>query len=110
MKNIKVLALQNTLDIELDFMDCFSFNCFPMDIEKTSFFDDYKYSKIINKAEVFEEKQLKEKITYLLNEENNINLEQQNYIKSCESLLSPSEILEEIVLENTDRKIIQNIY
>ena len=44
MKNIKVLALQNTLDIELDFMDCFIFNCFPIDIEKTSFFDDYKYS------------------------------------------------------------------
>lgn len=97
MQGTNTLALINTLDIEQDFIPKFKFNIFPLGYIDFGLPQDYEYYKLINKAEVFDEEDIYNKINYLLNNQVNKSHE---FVQKCRMLLSNNEILKEIIEEN----------
>lgn len=95
ISGINTLSLINTS--ELNFMKLFKFNIFPYNYDFLPLLYSLEYCQLINKAEVFDEKDMFEKITFLLENKSNNYLD---YVERCNNLLSPSEIIEEIILEN----------
>ncbi|MFN8577102.1 MAG: DUF6365 family protein [Candidatus Sericytochromatia bacterium] len=97
MNYTNILAMINTLDIEVDFLPKFNFNIFPLGFIDFNLPENYEYYKLITKSEVFDENDLRNKLKYLL--KNKIE-SQYNYIELCRELLSNNDILREIIKEN----------
>jgi len=93
IEKIKTLALINTKNKKLFE---YEFNIFPL---KIKFPEDREYYQLINKAEIFDIKEIFEKVNFLLNsdeEDKKIN----DYIFKIKSLKNVCEITQEIIKKN----------
>lgn len=95
INGINTLSIINTK--EDNFMNIYKFNMFPYNLPKLELLYSYEYCKLLTKAEAFDENDMIEKISLLLNKNINNHID---YIKECNKLLSPQKIIEEIVKEN----------